>query len=133
MSLSYYLYYKGRYYDVGTIVKIRTRYKGIIHSTYEGNGNFEGVSKYSRGGGPDPESYIVEIVKPVYYIPPEPEQPKKANIFVRSGSGSSAHNDDIFHGLLLYIVVMLVGTIFKDRWLIWIFATIFFFGWKAKK
>lgn len=33
-------------------------------------------------------------------------------------------------GLIIYILVMIVGVIFVDRWLIWIAATIIYFGSK---
>lgn len=33
-------------------------------------------------------------------------------------------------GLIIYIAVMLIGTIFVDRWLIWVVATLIYFGRK---
>lgn len=33
-------------------------------------------------------------------------------------------------GLIIYIAVMLIGTVFVDRWLIWIAATLIYFGRK---
>ena len=35
-------------------------------------------------------------------------------------------------GLIIYIAVMLIGVIFVDRWLIWIAATLIYFGSKLK-
>lgn len=130
-GLNWYLYYKGQYYDVGTKVKIKDKHNHIITTTYMGGGSYRPyVFFYSLG---KPETYIVEIVEPVYYVPQQEEAPKKASIFTRTGSGSWNSHDDVFHGLLLYIAVMLGGIIFKDRWLIWITATLIFFGWKKKK
>ena len=36
-------------------------------------------------------------------------------------------------GLIIYIAVMVLGVIFVDRWLIWIAATLIYFGSKLKK
>ena len=36
-------------------------------------------------------------------------------------------------GLIIYIAVMVIGVIFVDRWLIWIAATLIYFGSKLKK
>ena len=38
---------------------------------------------------------------------------------------------DVEIGWIWYIVIMVVGAIFKDRWLIWIGATAYFFLWKS--
>jgi hypothetical protein len=131
------LYYKGVYYDVGTKVKLQTKWDGIIVATYAGYGEFKEISKYHFNWGLPPERYIVKIIEPVYYEPPKPEESsekeKKVNIFLRSGSGSWQSSDTILYGLFWYIAIMLIGAIFKDRWLIWIITTIVFFSWKAKK
>ena len=36
---------------------------------------------------------------------------------------------DVFGGVLLYTIIMVVGAIFVDRFLIWVFATVIFVGW----
>ena len=36
---------------------------------------------------------------------------------------------DVFVGVLIYIVIMCIGAIFKDRWMIWIVATAIFGFW----
>lgn len=131
MKLEYkYLYYKGQYYDVGTKVKLKTRWSGVVETIFLG---YETYDCYLERASANPDDYIVEIIEPVYYVPPEKQEGEKSNVFMRTGSGSWNSDDDIFHGLLLYIAVMLVGTIFKDRLLIWIIATWVFFSWKAKK
>lgn len=132
------LHYKGHDYMPGTKVLLKTKYKGQVATTYLGRSKyeryqFEGLALGDFAFGMDPEYFIVEIIEPVYYKEPPIDESKKANILVRTGSGSWDSHDDVFHGLLLYIVVMIGGIIFKDRWLIWIMATIIFFGWKAKK
>lgn len=133
MSISEYFEYKGKKYGCGTKLKVMTRYDGVVETTYLGGKKYDGISPYGLALGPSPESYIVEIIEPVYYVPPSQQEGKKSSIFTRTGSGSWNSDDDVFHGLLLYIVVMLGGIIFKARWLIWIMATWIFFGWKKKK
>lgn len=125
--------YKGKYYDRGTVVRLKTKYNGIITTTYEGSGEFEGVSKYAFYSSLSPEDYIVEIIKPIYYKEPEINNSKKSSIFTRTGSGSWQSSDTITLGLIWYIIIMIVGALFVDRWLIWIAATVIFFSWKAKK
>lgn len=131
MSLGWYLCYKGQYYDAGTKVKIKNKWGEIETATFLGGGRYEPYVHYFSLN--TPESYIVEVIEPVYYQESKPVSAKKSNIFTRTGSGSWNSHDDVFHGLLLYIAVMLGGIIFKDRWLIWIIATVIFFSWKAKK
>ncbi len=125
--------YNGQYYDIGTKVILKTKYKGEITTIYLGNGCFDGVSICDYPSGMPSKYYIKEIIKPVYYQESPINETKKANIFTRTGSGSAGSNDDVFHGLLLYIAVMIGGVIFNDRWLIWVIATAVFFSWKAKK
>ncbi len=129
MSVPRYFVYKGVYYDVGTRVKLKTRWAGVVETTFLG---YQTYDCYLQRAGATPDEYIVEIIESVYYIPPPEPKPKKANIFFRTGSGSAAHNDDVFHGFLLYLAVMLGGIIFNDRWLIWIMATMVYFGWLKK-
>lgn len=133
MSRNRCLLYKGQYYDVGTKVKIKTRHNGEVVTTFRGFRRYDGLTEYDYYSGMSSEYYIVEIIEPVYYKEPEPDPAKKVNIFMRTGSGSWNSHDDVFHGLLLYIAVMLVGSIFKDALLIWIISTLVFFSWKAKK
>lgn len=132
------LHYNGVDYMPGTKMLVKTRYKGEVITTYLGWNSytryqFEGLSPHDVPSGIESKYWIVKIIEPVYYQESPINESKKSNIFVRTGSGSAAHDDEIFHGLLLYITVMLFGIIFNDRWLIWIAATIIFFSWKAKK
>lgn len=133
MNAPQYFEYKGQKYGYGTKLKVMTRYWGVVETTYLGGRKYDGVSPYDLALGSSPESYIIEIIKPIYYIPPSKQENKKSSVFTRTGSGSWQSDDDVFHGLLLYIAVMLGGVIFNDRWLIWIMATIIFFSWKANK
>jgi hypothetical protein len=132
------LHYNGVDYMPGTTMLVKTKYKGEVVTTYLGWNSytkyqFEGLSASDVLVGMDPKYWVIKIIEPVYYHDPPIDEHKKANVFLRTGSGSAAHDDEIFHGLLLYIAVMLCGIIFNERWLIWIVATAIFFGWKAKK
>ena len=137
MSTKRCLYYKGVYYEIGTQVELKTKWDGVVTATYAGYGEFKEIIKYSFDWALPPECYIVKIIRPVYYEPPQSssniKKDKSVNIFLRSGSGSWASNDTIFYGLLWYIAIMLIGAIFKDRFFIWIISTIVFFSWKSQK
>ena len=129
MSVPRYFVYKGVYYDVGTRAKIKVRIAGVMESTFLGYATWD---CYRGLSGATPDDYIVEIIEPVYYNPPPQPKPKKANIFFRTGSGSAAHNDDVFHGFLLYLAIMIGAIFFYDCVLIWVSATLVYFSWLKK-
>jgi len=126
METEYFLRYKEKCYDVGT--RLKFDFYGTIHE-----GTIEWISPYlvyvrlTDGTGCQLsklfplDKTIIEIIEPVYYA--EPQQNNTQERILPS-------IDDIFIGWVWYIVIMAVGIIFKDRWLIWIFATIIFFTWK---
>jgi hypothetical protein len=126
MSKSRCLFYKGQYYDVGTKVKIKTRHKGEIITTFQGFRRYDGLSEHDYYSGMSSEYYIVEIIEPVYYKEQEPALQKRKIFSLPPGDGP-------FYALLWYIAVMLGGIIFNDRWLIWIVATLIFFSYIKKK
>ena len=132
-----YFEYDGVKYGIGTKVLAKDLCYGSSEAVFTGwkrYGSFEGVQPtLSRITINDIDTHIIKIIEPVYWSPPEEKDGEKGNIFIRSGSGSRQSSDDIAYGLIWYIVIMLVGTIFNDRWLIWIAATIIFFTWKNKK
>ena len=120
-----YLYYKGRYYDVGTVLKIKTRWNGIQEVTFYrwGTCPFSEDGVYDQYYYFDVEKYIVEIVKPVY--------PKPENSEGRFGSNRDCPPSwRVETAWIWYILIMVVGAIFKDRLLIWTFATGYFILWK---
>ena len=121
-----YLYYKGKYYDVGTVVKIKTRWDGIKEATFQGWGPQGGFWKDGITDACywfETEKYIVEIVKPVY-----PE-----NLIKVTDNPNRPAPWDVEIGWIWYIIIMLVGAIFKERLLVWVFATAVFFLWKSGK
>lgn len=134
-----YFEYKGVKYGIGTRVLAKDLCYGSSEAVFVGWKNFGSFKSdkptMSRITVNDIDTNIIKIIDPVYWAPPEEEnaQEKKGNIFTRTGSGSWQSADEIAYGLIWYIVIMVVGTIFNDRWLIWIAATITFFTWKSKK
>lgn len=118
-----YLKYKGKYYDVGTKVKIKTRWYGIQEATFYGWGAwpFRGEKVSEQYYSFEIEKYIVEIVEPVEVV--------VESISTNDKSYPSAWDVEI--GWMWYIIIMVVGLLFKDKWIIWICATAFFFLWKS--
>ena len=127
MPVEYFLRYKGKCYDVGTQLKFKVFSNIILEGTiisFSHNQIYirltDGTTwKLSKVWPLD--NTIIEIVKPVYYT--EPQKPI-------GKYGTPPPMEDVFVGWMWYIAIMAVGIIFKDRWLIWIFATIIFFAWK---
>jgi hypothetical protein len=128
MPVEYFIRYKGLCYDVGTKLKIN-RY-GIKEGEIE---EFIGGTAYIRftdgslvGYSTMPnmidfDKLIIEIIKPVYWIPEEHTPADNRN---RPAPW------DVELGWIWYIIIMVVGAIFKDRLLIWFFTTAIFFLWK---
>ncbi len=133
-----YMKYKGEYYDVGTICKIKGRC-GPVLAKFCGwqphdrdcfkpvveQGRYSLYNTYDYVGVMD---YCLEIVVPV-----KPNLRKTEE--QSSGSFGLPERDkppswDIEVGWIWYIVIMVVAVIFKDRWLIWGFTTAVFFLWK---
>ena len=146
MSVKQYFEFKDVKYGIGTIAKIPrmldirwfSRDQIMEEAEFVGGATFVfrklngSINLYESSGhlSGKYEQYI-EIINPVYYQEPEPSKPP--NIFIRTGSGSCDAYNDVCVGLIWYIIIMLVGTLFYARVTIWIFATIGFFLWKSKK
>lgn len=131
-----YMKFKGEYYDVGTIAKIKGRYGPVIARfcgwKYGDRGCFELIDgkafglydTYNRAGVMD---YCLEIVVPVKPNLQKKEEP--------SGGFGLPERDkppswDVEVAWIWYIVIMAVATIFKDRLMIWAFVSAVFFLWK---
>ena len=71
----------------------------------------------------NPDKEIKEIIKPVYYTPVSWQKKAIDNI------ANGIVQPDIFGGVLLYILAMVIGTLFYARFMIWIFVTIVFIIW----
>ena len=131
-----YMKFKGEYYDVGTIAKIKGRYGPVVARfcgwKYNNIGCFELIDgkafglydTYNRAGVMD---YCLEIVVPVKPNLHQTENP--------TGKGSLPDREnppswDVEVAWIWYIVIMIVAVIFKERLLIWGFTTAVFFLWK---
>lgn len=134
-----YMKFKGEYYDVGTIAKIKGRNGPVLARfvgwRYENKGCFEAIDgdsffdlydTYNCAGVMD---YCLEIVVPVKPNLEQAETQASAGGFgLPEREKSPSWNIDI--GWIWYILILAVGAIFKERVLIWVFATIVFFLWK---
>ena len=129
-------------YGIGTIVEIplslgsrvRTYDNATYRAKFVGGGQFVFIgfpgsaSCYDFNGE---DGRRITIIEPVYYQEPEP--PKSTNIFLRTKSGSWDAHNDVCLGLVWYIAVMLLASIFNARAALWTLATIVYFSWKSKK
>lgn len=131
-----YMKFKGEYYDIGTIAKIKGRYGPVLVKfvgwKYDDRGCFELIDDkafglydtYNYAGVMDYCLAIVVPVKPNF---------QQTEVFVRGGGAPNREKPpswDIEVAWIWYIAIMAVAIIFKDRWLIWAFTTAVFFLWK---
>lgn len=128
-----YMKYKGEYYDVGTICKIKGRNgpKLVRFMGWHFNNNrwnFELVDKNDYGLYDSYDcagvmAYCLEIVKPV-----------RPNLTLVASTQVDNRNKppswDVEVAWIWYIAIMLVTVIFKDRIGLWILESVMFFGWK---
>ena len=138
-----YFDFKGKRYGVGTVVKIKWEPYGSRRQIERCNGIAKFVggldSGYLKFSGivppgtgycgiavtTNPNDRIEEIIEPIYY-----EYKPVWQIAIENYSNTHpARRADIAPGTILYIAVMLVGTIFKGNWVIWIIATAFYLGY----
>ena len=62
----------------------------------------------------------------------EPEKRQKHGLIYLDGKNEN-QPADTFNGTLLYVVIMLLLTVFNDRIIGWIGATVFYLIWKSSK
>lgn len=140
-----YFVYKGVMYGIGTkvvlseagckkhYIALHNKDKPLTYGFTCGNGQnvFGWIDPRGRKYGCsdasiydcDLENDIQSIVDPVY-VELVSWQAKAIDNMV-----SKSVSPDVFGGVLLYAIIMAVGTIFVDRFLIWVFATVIFVGW----
>ena len=85
--------------------------------------NFTGVTAKRRD--------ILKVLQEVYYAK-EPQKWQKSGAIYLDGKNEK-QSADTFNGTLLYVVIMLLLTIFNDRIIGWIGATVFYLIWKSSK
>lgn len=137
MPVEQFIRYKGLFYDVGTRLKFKAisynYYCGIkegviekfINSTVFIRADDGKLYEYSTiRHSVDFDKLIIEIITPVYCAP-EKLVPTKNN--------NAPAPWDVEIGWIWYIIIMVVGTIFQDRILIWLVATVIFLAWKSGK
>lgn len=127
-----YMKYQGRYYDIGTKVKIKGP-RGAVKATfvgwkYRGRGCFISDNQsyfdlYDNYDFSAANKYIEEIIEPVY--------PNLQLITTSTNQREKPPSWDVEVAWIWYIVIMAVAVIFKDRWLIWGFVSAVFFLWKG--
>ena len=132
-----YMKYKGEYYDKGTICKIKGMYGPVLvrflgwkyndQFCFEAVNDDDSIGLYNSYNPAGVMDYCLEIVIPVR---PNLEQANTTTVKGGLPEKETPPSWDIEVGWIWYIAIMLIATIFKDRVLIWAFATIVFFLWK---
>lgn len=136
MPVENFLKYKGKCYDIGTRLRFyhdglwpwSETLEGVIEEFINGKIIIKATNGFEYSLSPmimDLDKFIVEIINPVYYNQPEQIQ------LVNNRNVPPAWDVEI--GWIWYIIIMIVGTIFNDRLIIWIVASAVFFLWKAGK
>lgn len=135
MPVEYFIRYQGALYDVGT----RLRFKAKSHNYYWGVKEgvieeFIGSTVFIRDDDGELYQYsttknlvnfdkvIVEIIEPVFYVPEYTDNKRDC-----------PPPWDVETGWIWYIIVMVVGALFKGAPVIWLLATAIFFLWKNGK
>lgn len=138
-----YFIYKGVAYGIGTKIllsdigckkyyisqknkdKPHTFMFGSTGGWYVFNWVDERGGKYGCSGATitDLDEDIKEIVEPVYVELVSWQQKALDNMI------NKAVSPDIFGGVLLYAIAVIVGALFIDRLLIWVFTTVIFICW----
>ncbi len=132
-----YFDFRGKRYGVGTIVKLKSEEYGcgreiqrchgiakFVGGLESGYIKFDGIVPLGErycgiGWVAKPEDKIEAIIEPVYY-----EYKPTWQIAMENYSKTPKHSRaDTAPGTILYIAAMLVGSIFKGNWVIWIIAT----------
>ena len=135
MPVEYFVRFQGKCYDVGTKLKfydyvfgIRNPYpttgtiEKFISTTCFIKGDDGRIYTFSTAVQESGNRYVAEIIEPVYYNPPKQS-------FTKSKNYPAPWDVEI--GWIWYIVIMVFGTIFNERFLLWTVATVFFFLWKS--
>ena len=128
-----YMKYKGEYYDVGTVCKIKGNSGPVLVRflgwKYNDRWCFEAVEKehshelYNSYGPSGVMDYCLEIVVPV--------RPNLQHITTIKGSNRDKPPAwDVEVAWIWYIAIMAFTVIFKERIGLWILESIVFFGWK---
>jgi len=139
--------YRGNKYYIGTKVKpskqffkkhdysdvILTVIQHITSESESGNTMHEYVVQLSKR----PKFYTGDLITTIYFPPDnwieEIIQEATTPPEIKPEFYKDKEVDGVMDGWLTYIVVMLLGSIFYIRFIIWIAASIVFFRWRKKK
>lgn len=129
-----YFIHNGVQYYAGT--KFTTKYQyGVHQAVFVGYDTYRpdscAIKIFLPGGRtstiPIPKNevtnHIIELLDGNYFV----ERDAKRRYF------NDSDIPELFFGWIIYIAIMLVLFIFKDRWLGWIAATLYFFNWRNKE
>lgn len=124
--------YKDELYFSGTKVSIKTRGRICIASYSHKYRNSDNITVHDFIADHlhimvkdyELDDCIIQIIEPVRW------EDIKEKSRIGSKSGTIPPEGDIFIGWIFYILIMAIGVIFKQRLLIWVFATAVFFLWK---
>jgi hypothetical protein len=122
--------YQGKVYGIGTKVLAKAMWsepQEVVFVGWRDGYGFHG-ERYLSTRYADPEKIIIKILEPVEIK--EDNEPKNSATFHKT---HPQNTEEVFYGWIFYILVMIVGAIFIDRWLIWIGATLLFFSWRSQK
>lgn len=126
-----YLEFEGQQYDVGTKVLMHSIWYGDHEAVFERG--VEGILTFmpltDQYGKRSPyststESFTPERVKIIKIIDPVPAGTVYVNARQRPMDW------EIENAWIWYIIIMVGGVFFYDRWTIWICATLYFVLWK---
>ena len=137
MPVEFFIRYKGKCYGVGTRLKFYLNDRKHCEWETPHTGKIvDFVGNWVLIKGDDGRIYdfcttrnlinfdklIVEIIEPVYYTEQTVQQVYNNRI--------PPPTWDVEIGWVWYVLIMVVGAIFKDKISIWVFATAYFFLWK---
>ncbi len=113
--------YGGKMYALGTKVKIKYKNQ-IVDAYYVGNGTNGAAFKYGKKIFHSDICNIIEVYNDGHYNGFERKKvvPKDSEILKLS------------IGWIWYIIIMAILTIFNDRIIGWIAASVIFFSWRRK-
>ena len=127
-----YFEFNGQKYYPGTKVRIRDDMLGGTYITtfQKRTPNSEGrEALYFRAGRTFvadvdyAQKLIVEIIEL-----PKNEESQNKHLYYPNKKPPMGWQIEV--GWTWYLIIMVVGTLFKDRWIIYIFVTLYFFLWK---
>jgi len=127
--------YEGKRYYTGTVIKI-IYFRGMYKSTTEvaftgvdirtGHHFVKYIYQGYRGHGMTEKGFYSSIIEVTDKVDSHVRYPVRKR-------WSEFEIPGMLSGWTWYIALMLLFTIFKDRWVLYFFTTLYFFAWRRKK